>query len=304
MINETTEHRDIRRTRALRLRRALAATVFLCVAAILITLIVHFAMVRRSASRQLAELKGTHADLQVLVDRIDWTTNQASADKRMVWNMLRQCREVEDVPDLQNEHLFSDHSNTEQMVMYVPAGDHDLEISAAWLPRKTTNLSMTAETKTPALAGERLWQIPITRSGGYLLQLKTAHQGGPIEWTLTGNHAEFSRQTGTVPLPEFRHSGASWSSSRVAQFPNQVSANWFMKPAGSTAKPPTAKLFAVQLFGSQFEQEYEVHIEIQLKSHTPACVTAADAQRLIITKRHDVLLPYRGAGKYEVRVDH
>jgi hypothetical protein len=268
----------------------------------LITLIVHFAMLRRSASQNLAELKATREDLQVLVDRIDWTTNQASEDKRLVWNMLRQCREVEDIPDLQNEHIFSDHSNAEQAVMYLPAGDHDLEISAVWSPAQTPKLA-TTETNKPELSGEKRWKIPISGSGGYLLQLKTAHQGGPIEWKLTGNHPDFRTQTGAVPLPEFRHGGASWSSSRVAEFPNQVSPDWFMKPAGITVKPASVQLFAVKLFGSQLEQEYEVSIEVRLKSHAPACITAADAQRLIITKRQHVLLPYRGGGRYEVRLD-
>ncbi len=203
MSDETTDHLDVKRTRALRLRRAAALTVFLCVAAILITLIVHFAMLRRSASRDLAELQGMRQDLQVMVDRIDWTTNQASADKRVVWNMLRQCREAEDIPDLQNDRIFSDHSNTDRVVMYVPAGDHDLEISAFWLPLNRKNPSTTTETKEPELSGEKLWKIPIKGSGGYLLQLSTEPTGGAIEWELTGNHPRFSYAKRRCPVGKF-----------------------------------------------------------------------------------------------------
>ena len=302
MSGEKTDHLDVNRTRALRLRRALALTVFLCVAAILITLIVYFAMLRRSASRDLAELQGIRQDLQVIVDRIDWTTNQASADKRVVWNMLRQCRAAEDIPALQSDRVFSDHSNTDRVVMYIPAGDHDLEISASWLPSNTKNPSTTAETKEPGLSGEKLWKIPVTGSGGYLLRLSTEHTGGAIEWELTANHPDFRTQNGAVPLEDFQHSGASWSSKRVGEFPNQISPGWFLWSAEKIPKPGV-ELFAVKLFGSQLEQDYEVRIDVRLTSHTPPCVTAADAQRLIIMKRSDVLMPYQGFGRYEVRLD-
>ena len=69
-------------------------------------------------------------------------------------------------------------------------------------------------------------------------------------------------------------------------------------------RPPGVTLMRMTLFGVSQEQEQpcEIAFTVRLASDMPACVSATEAQRIIILSRENLLEPYAGGGKYTLRI--
>lgn len=78
----------------------------------------------------------------------------------------------------------------------------------------------------------------------------------------------------------------------------EISSIW--KPAAIAR--PGVKLLTAVLRGVCHDEPYEIAFNVQLLSDTPACVSASNAQRLIILRADRLLQPYAGEGKYEIRI--
>jgi hypothetical protein len=104
-----------------------------------------------------------------------------------------------------------------------------------------------------------------------------------------------------LPLDDFSHSGSSYSVKTVCQFPNQVS-HLLNKDLHLLAeKYSSVQLMQATLTGRRQEQSYEVEFDVRVRSDGPLCIAASDAPRALILDMQDLLLPYEGDGKYQLR---
>ena len=286
-----------------RLRKAIGLGAFLCLAIVLLAAITYVVMIRQSNAHEIAKLESTRDSLQVIADRLETEANQAENGKRVVLSLFRHCRTAKDIPDLQSNRIVARRQSFERLCIYVPEGSHTLEIKSTWKPTSTQDPSTEEDVPADAGAGKKTWNLPLLPACGYCLKLSADRKGGPIQWELTSNHPEFKTQTGTVPLDGFSHRGSSWSGSEdVVQFPNQIE-RLSIGELKTTAKPRLGiNLMNTTLRGPRDDQQYEVSLTVRLLSDGPACVSASEAQRIIILGQENLLLPYEGGGKYDIGV--
>jgi hypothetical protein len=187
---------------------------------------------------------------------------------------------------------------------HVPEGSHTLIIDSAWGPLVTrtgpaggteVDLSTAAET------GKASWSVPLSFAGGYCLSFSSVRKGEPIQWELTGNHGEFESRVETIPLEEFSGTGHSWTTCEVVEFPNQIKAFPIGDLEARIAERSGITLMDTKLSGRRAEQPFQVELSVRLVSEGSACIAARDALALITLKREDILLPYAGDGRYELR---
>jgi len=281
------------------LRRAVGLAAYLCVAAVLLALVAHFALIRRSTGREIASLESTRDKLRAITDRLETERKQADSDKRVVLNLLGQCRAAEDIPHLRGNRVVARRQGFERLCMYVPEGSHTLEISSTWKPGPTRDTSPDVDADEAGPTGEKTWTVPLLPACGYWLKFVSDRKGGPIQWELTSNHPDFRTQMETVPLDGFSHQGSSWSGSGVVLFPNQIEQFSISRLKAAATSSPGVNLTKATLRGRRHERQYEVRFVVRLLSDGPACVSASGAQSLILGQE-DLLLPYKGGGKYEV----
>jgi hypothetical protein len=282
------------------LRKAHGWAMFLSLAIVFLATVAHFAMIRRSLGREIVTLERTHDRLHVMADRWATEAKQAEFDRRVVAGFLRHCRTVEDIPDYQGNRIVARRQSLETLILYVPAGSHRLEISSTWQPSSSLEPAKVDE-PAGAGSGEKNWSVPLLPCCGYLLRLVPDRQGAPIKWELTCNHAEFKTQSESIPLDGFMHSGSSWSGTDVVQFPNQIDWSIISKIRKTATMPDRGiDLMEATLRGPVDNQPYEVTLKVRLNSDRPVCVTASEAQRMIMLKREFALLPYEGGGKYTI----
>jgi hypothetical protein len=187
--------------------------------------------------------------------------------------------------------------------MYVPEGSHTLEISSTWKPGPTPGASPDVDADEAESAGEKTWRVPLLPACGYWFKLAADRKGGSIQWELTGNHPDFKTQTETVPLDGFSRQGSSWSGSDVlVLFPNQIERVSTNELKAVAMSRPGVRLMRAAFRGRRHERTYEVRFVVRLLSDGPACVSASDAQRFIVTGKEDLLQPYKGGGKYEIQL--
>lgn len=288
-------------------RRAVGLAVFLCAAAVLLGLVAYLAWMRRSTVDEITRRERTRDKLRVIADRLATESTQAESDKRVVLNMLRQCRAAEDIPDLRTKRIFAQHQGYGKMCMVVPEGSHVLEISWTWKPRPTPEdvADVDAGSDASGPAGEETWNVPLLPASGYFLEAAGDRKGGPIHWELTSNHPEFEPQAERVPFAGFSHRGSSWSTTDVALFPNQIAPFSIARvKAAATSRPAGVSLMETSLNGPRDGIQYVVTFSVRLLSDGPACISASDARSVIILGHGDLLLPYKSDGKYEIRVSN
>jgi hypothetical protein len=281
--------------------KVIGLAAFLGVTAVLLALVAHFTLNRRSTGREIASLESTRDRLQEMAERLTAEGEQAERDKRIVLDLLRNCRVAEDIPNLQCNRIVARHLGLEKLCVYVPKGSHSLEISSTWRPRGMQDPSTEVDGRAVAGAGEKTWNVPLFPASGYYLTFASDRKGGPIHWELKSNHPEFKTQAEAVPVDGFSHQGSSWSGSDVVQFPNQIERFSTDELEAKAKARSGVNLMNATLYGSRLDQQYEVVLNVRILSVGPACVSATEAQRVIILRREDLLLPYQGGGKYEIR---
>jgi hypothetical protein len=270
-------------------------------AAALLILSAYLESVRRSAGREVSRLEKARDTLQATADRLEAERRKAETDKGIVLNVLGQCRSAEDIPDLPGDRVVARRQGMEKLCIYVPAGSHTLVISSKWKRTETPNQSADANEAVTAPDGEKIWRVPLQGNCGYFLQLVSDRRGGPMQWELTSNHPDFQTHAETVPVDGFSHQGSSWSGADIVQFPNQIQGFSIPELEAATTAPAGVNLMSTKLNGVCHDQPCEISFDVQVLSDAPACVSATDAQRIIIMGRADLLDPYEGSGKYTLR---
>lgn len=297
---EMTIDRDSRKqSRTNRLRRMIGLAMFLSIAIALLALVGYVAKHRQSLQRELSSHVETRDRLQVIVDQLTNAESQAASDKRVVTNLLRHCRAAEDIPDLQSDRIVAMQKDLDTLCIYIPDGAHTLEIQCEWGP-SSTKQSFTAE-KILEPVGEKTWHVSLLPSAGYWLKLRADRKGEPIQWDLTSNHPEFERQQETLPLEGFQYRGASYSFSRVIQFPNQVNAVLAQDLEAVSSRVEGVSLMNTTFRGPIGDEPYTVEVAVRLSSEGPACLSASDAIRAFVLQTNEYLLPYEGGGKYVIK---
>ena len=302
------------RTRPRR-RSVLRVAVFLTATAYLLLTIVYFASERRATQQAAASLQAVHDQLHPIADRLEKGRRQAEIDRRVAVDLLGLCRTVDDMPEFGGNHIIARHEHAESLYMYVPDGKHTLEISTSWNPIPSSWTpegaagSAAADPSQPA--GEKVWNVPLLASSGYWRQVTNDRGTKRVQWELQGNHPQFETRADVIPLDDFVQQGASWSGATILQLANQVAPMPTQQLEAAIAAPPGVELMDVTWRGRRQQQMYKIGIAVRLRSDAPACVTATDTQRLIILGQNawsaphgggdDLLGPYRGGGRYELR---
>lgn len=277
----------------------IAIAVALCIAATLIFLTIR----AKQQARDIAEqIKSNEAKLGELVTTfMQWkpAREQMPLDEAVVHDFLRSCRVAEDIPDFQGQHIISQHRGREGLAFYLPEGKHRLVISAAW-PLQDAPSNQQAEPEF-----HEKWTLNLTGPAGYMLELTSdRHKSEPLDWKLTANDPDFEPRQETIPIGDFVGGGWSYSIDDLVVYPNQVKRAFQIKSLESAAKnPPAVKLFDIRLFGKRGTSSVSgVEISATLSSDGPARIRSSDALSILLRRRGDLLMPYQGGGKYEVRV--
>jgi hypothetical protein len=265
----------------------------------LLTVAGYLTSVRSSAEREAAALTKTRDRLKALADRIEAGRAQADREKRTVSNVFRLARSADEIPGLQGDRVVAAHQGHERLCLYVPAGPHALEISTVWKLQETA--SQPGETGQYVSAGEKAWSVPLLPACGYFFKFEADRKSGPVHWQLTSNHPEFQAQSQTVPVEGFVQRGSSWSGGDVVLFPNQIERFTLAELEAAAASHPGLPLMDAALNGVIDGRPGKVEVKVRLRSDAPACVSAADAQRVIVLGRGELLQPYQGGGKYDLR---
>jgi hypothetical protein len=281
-----------------KLVRKLSTAVFFGIAALLVVLAACFTMSFRAAAREATSLESRRDELQAIADRLEERRGQAEIDQRIVMNLLALCRSAEDIPDLRGNRVAAQQQGLEKVCFYAPAGTHTLVVSYKWKPQPTST-----EKAADANTGEQSWSVPLLPESGYFLTLTSDRKGGPVGWELTGNHPRFETRAETALIKGFSQRGSSWSGSGLLLFPNQIERFTASELDAKRADPPGLRLLSGKLNGVCQEQSVEIAIEVHLKSSEPACISASEAQRIIVLGRDTLLEPYTGGGKYTLRSD-
>lgn len=299
------------------LRKALAFVAFFCVPAVLLVVIAQKHEQHQQLRDEIAKLEKRRDDLQLLADRFRDDERAAYGAKRTLWSLLREAREAGDIPNLGGNRIISDHRGTDVLSIYVPRGNHSLEIKAKWGPRTgwLTQPPQDGSAKEPAPempTGERSWSVPLRSESGYWLETIARRRAGQlasqadrvndfVQWMLTSSHPDFKPQREELPIEGFKQSGASWSGSGIVAFPNQIESQKTGQLKAPVASPEGVKLMTTKLLGRWQDEQFEVAFDVRLVSDGPAVVAASDAIRLVVLKRDQLLERDEGDGSYAVR---
>ena len=301
-------------SRRWQLRRVINVAMPVCVGVVLLVLAVRYHGAQRTAPREIATVTTRRDELRALDDRLQADEKQAEADRRVIDDVLRNCRDADDIPDFGGPRIVFYSDSLKKLCLYVPEGDHTLEISCTWQPSPTVGPMANVvaddgveQKDANAEAGpsdKETWKVPLLPASGYWLAFTTDRPGEPIQWVLTGNHPDFETQTKTVSLDGASYRHLTWRGWKVElRFPNEIN-RWKSIAAFEAAatSPPGVSLMSATVRSPRGEGQYDVTIAARLLSETPACVSASTALYIIAQRREDLLLPYEGGGKYDLNV--
>jgi hypothetical protein len=239
--------------------------------------------------------------------------DQADQDRNAVDDFLQHCRSAEDIPDFQGEHVIA-YRNGSRLACYVPEGKHQLEISAVWELKPTNAPQNQPAANEPKK--EKTWVVSLSGNTGYMLEVITDREAQLLRWELSADNPEFESRRETVLTGDFERGsyGATGivfvGRSTMVVYPNQVQRSHIAISGSdritqweeSAISPPT-----LHLFNSRWKSKTgsgpgtEIRISAELFSEGPAQVTATDAVSIITLQRSDLLMPYKGGGKYQLR---
>ncbi len=308
MTKKSTNSRMLDEKLKRQVRDTFVFGVLVCITLVLVFLIIRIKKPTRVVSDQVArseqklrKLLSTRAELKSMRD-------QAEQDRNAVDDFLQHCRSADDIPNFEGEHVIA-HHNGRTLICYVPAGEHRLEVSAIWRGEPTT----APEDKLPNNEPEKetSWTVALTGNTGYMLEVLTDESSQLLRWELSANNPGIESREEVVSSGFFERAGSVVPNYSTMSYPNQVQRNEMQLRAsvyGSDfitewEKAATAST-ALSLFGGSWKSTTsagpatEIRISAKLFSEGPAHVTATDAVSLIGS---DLLMPYKGGGKYELR---
>jgi hypothetical protein len=292
-----------------RVRDAFVSGILVCIAVFLIFLIIRITKPTRVVSEQVArsekrlrELLSTQAELKSMRD-------QADQDRNAVDDFLQHCRSAEDIPDFQGEHVIA-YRNVSRLACYVPEGKHQLEISAVWELKPTNPPQNQPAANEPKK--EKTWVVSLSGNTGYVLEVVTDPEAQLVRWELSANNPEFESRKETVLAGDFELGSYVTVGRNPMVYPNQVQEFevGLRASAYGTDRITQWEEYAKErptlgLFGRRWKSKTgsgtEIRISAKLFSEGPAHVSATDAVSIITLQRSDLLMPYKGGGKYELR---
>jgi hypothetical protein len=151
---------------------------------------------------------------------------------------------------------------------------------------------------------------------GYLFEVIFDREAQQLRWELSANDPEFGSRRETVLMGDFeRATGGVHIHQSPMFYPNQALRNempLYPSVRGSNLITELEKSaespLPMGLFRDRWESKTgnaaaaEIRIDVKLISEGPTQVAATDAVDIIRRGRSDVLMPYEGGGKYELRV--
>lgn len=211
-------------------------------------------------------------------------------NERVVHDVLRHCRSVNDIPDLAGEHIVSVLRSTDgfKVFLYVPAGVHAMDIVATW-HRDVEDPEIQSNTTERSS-----WSVPLVGASGYVLRVEP-DVGPSFGWELLGNHEDFA-ESAEIPVGAFAPSGWSWGSDRVFAFPNE---EWRRRGSAAVLQPGVTIMDSA-LRGRLDEQPYVMRIRVRIRTDGPRAISARGATGFL-GKKYDQLDTYKGGGKYLLR---
>lgn len=283
-----------------RLRQVAGLTVFVCVSAVFVVSIFRSNQSRQKAEAMIRKHEANVQQLRQEITRLRSAREQSDRDRLVVFDLLRQCRVAEDIPDFTGEMVWFQHRGSEGFTLWVPEGKHRLKIDA-WVSK--VNASGVNPPDQVERIGEISHTIELLPSTGYSLEMQSERGGTPVTWTLSANNQEFETRTETVPVEGFKSLGWSYSNSNLAAYPNEVQHTYRIDDLQKAARdPPGLRLYDLKLNGKSEENSLQVEIRASLLTDGPARVRASIAQSVLIRQQGDLLQPYRGGGYYDLKV--
>ncbi len=234
-------------------------------------------------------------ELNTLTSELADARSQIQENKQVVWSLMRQCRVVEDLPKFATGHLFLNHRGDDGLALWLPAGNHRLII-------KMRVKHLPDENGVTPEDDDLDWKVDLPGDAAYQFDLDTDRDGDDVSWKLTSSSEAFETQSGNVGLTNFRGSGWSTSGGDLVLYPNQLQRLYQIKDIEAAASnPPATKLFKIQLVPRKGGEAKSVDVEVELTSEGPATLSPGDAQSVIARRRGDLLKPYEGDGKVELK---
>ena len=256
---------------------------------------------KRGVSQQLGrseetlrQLKGKQAELESKKKQLFEYREQAERDEYAVCELLALCRSAEDIPSFQSDHVIASRIG-KALMLYVPAGKHRLWIST--ITANDISSSSLWRDSGRQLESEQTWNVALPGNEGYMLELIGDKPSEVTGWKLTASDPTFEpRQEAISPAGVNKRSSCSGSS---VLYPNQRPAYVREPPLREAASnPPPLRIFNTDKYKADGNTDKEFFIAAKLYSEGPATVKATDAGRLI---ESDLLMPYQGGGKFELR---
>ena len=241
----------------------------------------------RGVSEQLAQSEETLRQLKGIREQRE----QERRDKDVVGDLLALCRSAEDIPSFQSDQVIVGR-HYRRMRLYVPAGKHRLEISTINVDQKQTFLRWYSHNYDGE--SEQTWSISVPGNSRYMLELigDSALEG----WKLTGSDPAFEpRQEAVSSTFDGVMSGTGVSVFYPNQRPSDARG---LSLQDAASHPPPLRLFRTGDFKVNGDTQKEFFIAVKLYSEGPATIQATDAIGVIDS---DLLMPYRGGGKFELR---
>ncbi|MCP4892106.1 MAG: hypothetical protein GY904_36650 [Planctomycetaceae bacterium] len=275
--------------------------IFIVCALALIGLNASVYLSERGVSEQLAQseetlrqLKGKQAELESRNKQFREQREQAERDKDAVYELLALCRSAEDIPSFQSDHVIASRID-KALMLYVPAGKHRLEIST--IAASSISSSSLWRCYRRELESEQTWNVALPGNEGYMLELIGDKASDVTGWKLTASDPTFEpRQEAISPAGVNKLSRSGGGS---VLYPNQRPAYVREPPLREAASnPPPLRIFNTVKYKADGNTDKDFFIAAKLYSEGPATVKATDAGGLV---ESDLLMPYQGGGKFELR---
>lgn len=297
------------------------AVVFGCVLAFAFAALGWVIWTRHLTDRQVVRLQGDLVELRKQSRQLEADREQASQNKDVVMRVLQQCRSADDVPDFGGRRIVANLVNGESVFFYVPPGEHELVVNTSW--ERTEKQAAKAdensdeeagetsgeETGEPKVEkGERSWTIQLVSGRGYCFVVTgQTRQETPIGWRLSSNAKQFTELAQELPLPPMRSSMTSWSSFRIAEFPNRFSTRAAFNLSSTSVTDATTRQ-PIQIgrwtkSGSTDRHTTKIYFDLKIHSQGPQVITATDAETLTIANKTQFLGEYLGDGLYRAIPD-
>lgn len=206
--------------------------------------------------------------------------------RQPVLSVLRQCAKASDIPSLRGKYIVSVGNLEEQLVLYVPDGQHELEIECT-------------RSDGDANSEKRSWRVPLVAESGYLFRLNVRTKDQPPSWEITSNDTAFRTQTETIFREPFWQSASSSTVNPYFQLPNQTDPTAAFIPRD----PPALKLLDKSFQDSTKGKESTLTFTVHLRSKNDPHCTWKERWKISTPAQEQRVMAYRGDGAYTLGAD-